>query len=244
MRNYKRNWASSASGSKWRLVAGTYQVKAQARCTTDNSVESGWSQGLSVNISTQPVQKPNLGPSQPSGWADKIVVSNKKNTSLDASLLYSTDLLYVDWAVLNGSTADINMGFSVALYVDGTLKGTFSTGYVKAGNYLQWKDYLIGSLSAGIHTIRIVADSGGVIDESNEEDNEYTKNITVLPAQLGFEWIFDRANGSDLQNLICWHELHEIKGTFTLNNQGNRIINLELTLLSRPTTPMIRRIIS
>ena len=40
-------------------------------------------------------------------------------------------------------------------------------------------DYSIGSLSAGTHTIKVVADSTGAVGESYESDNEYTKTITV-----------------------------------------------------------------
>src|SRR5262249_54512646 len=41
------------------------------------------------------------------------------------------------------------------------------------------ENFSIGSLSAGSHTLRIVADSTGQIPESNEGDNEYTKTIAV-----------------------------------------------------------------
>jgi len=43
-------------------------------------------------------------------------------------------------------------------------------------------NYSIGSLSPGIHTITITADATGVIAESNENDNSYTKTINIQTA--------------------------------------------------------------
>jgi len=47
--------------------------------------------------------------------------------------------------------------------------------------YATFLDYNLGSLSAGTHTLKIKTDSSGVIAESNETDNEFTKTVTVLP---------------------------------------------------------------
>jgi hypothetical protein len=45
------SWGSATQSKSWTL-AGTYTVKARARCATHTSVMSGWSTGLSVTIST------------------------------------------------------------------------------------------------------------------------------------------------------------------------------------------------
>ncbi len=57
---------------------------------------SGWSGVLSVNITSAPVQKPNLAPYQPPGWSDKIVVSKTAGSNTDSSPILTTDTLYVD----------------------------------------------------------------------------------------------------------------------------------------------------
>ena len=60
------SWGSSTSRSYTWSSAGTYQVKAQARCATNTSVVSNWSEALTVTISyTHTVSKPNR-PSGPS----------------------------------------------------------------------------------------------------------------------------------------------------------------------------------
>ena len=126
------------------------------------------------------VQKPNLTPYQPTGWSDKIVVSNITGTNTGTSVLYTTDTLYVDWAVINNGQIATSTRFYSALYIDEVLKQQWYTDPpVDPGYYTTVLDFSIGSLTAGTHTIKIVADSTGVINESNEGDNEYTKKITV-----------------------------------------------------------------
>lgn len=45
-------WSSSTTASKTWFIAGTYTVKAQARCATDTSIVSAWSSGLSVSMTS------------------------------------------------------------------------------------------------------------------------------------------------------------------------------------------------
>jgi hypothetical protein len=49
--NYS-SWSSSTSSSHMWATAGTYQVKAQARCATNNSIVSGWSSAAAIQIYT------------------------------------------------------------------------------------------------------------------------------------------------------------------------------------------------
>ncbi|HEY0078253.1 MAG TPA: M12 family metallo-peptidase [Pyrinomonadaceae bacterium] len=125
----------------------------------------------------------NLTPYQPSGWSDKIVVSNKTGTSTDDGTLRAADTLYVDWAVLNNGTAAVGTTFYTKLFVDGVERSLwFSNPPLNPNFYSFIQDYSIGTLSPGVHTVRIVTDTTGVIPESNEADNEYTKTITVTAA--------------------------------------------------------------
>ena len=124
--------------------------------------------------------KPNLKPYKPGTWSDKIVVSKTTGTTTDSATLRPADTLYVDWAVFNEGTVDINKEFKSKLYVDGVLKATFlSPPPTRSNRFRKKLDYKLGSLAAGTHTLKIVVDATGVIAESNEGDNEYTKTITV-----------------------------------------------------------------
>ncbi|EEF61551.1 NF038122 family metalloprotease [Pedosphaera parvula] len=135
-----------------------------------------------VTFSVSAIAQPNLTPYQPSGWSDKIVVSTVTGTSTDSSPLTTADTLYVDWAVANlGAAAG---SFTTSLYVDGVLKHAWSSASLAGSSYTYFQDYSIGVLTAGSHTIQIVADSAGTVAESNESDNSYTKTITVGASAL------------------------------------------------------------
>ncbi|MGH9364613.1 MAG: CARDB domain-containing protein [Thermoanaerobaculia bacterium] len=134
--------------------------------------------GLAGASQGQPL--PNLTPFQPTGWSDKIVVSKTAGTNSDSSPLVATDTLYVDWALINNGSAATGARFYAELYVDGALRASWFTDPPLNPNFYAYvEDYSIGPLSVGTHTLRIKADSTGVIAESNETDNEFTRTITV-----------------------------------------------------------------
>lgn len=137
-----------------------------------------WTESFRINTSP----KPNLTPYKPSTWSDKIVVSKAIGTNTDSSPLYTTDTLYVDWAVANLGNASISTTFYTRLYVDNVLKQSWYISSMPVNSYSPLTDYSIGTLSAGLHTLKIVTDATGVVAESNEGDNEYTKTITVNSA--------------------------------------------------------------
>lgn len=124
-------------------------------------------------------QLPNLTPFQPTGWSDKIVVSTTTGNNTDSSVINDTDIIYIDWAVLNDGTTDAGQFYS-GLYVDDVLivQGDHSSG-LSANYYSSVIDYSIGTLSPGTHTISVSADNTGLVTESNEADNTYTKTIHV-----------------------------------------------------------------
>ncbi len=168
-----------------------------------------------------PPQTPNLTPYQPSGWTDKIVVSTTTGTTADGGPFYNTDTLYVDWAAINNGFVATSVVSYVALYVDGTHHATWSVNPLAVNHYAYILDYQIGPLSAGTHTIRIVADSSGVVAESNENDNEYTKTITVSTRtgpDLTGQWtsIYQSCKTSS-SGTKC-----KLTGTLTVRNIGNQ----------------------
>src|SRR5665213_1374927 len=130
------------------------------------------------------VGTPNLTPYQPSGWSDKIVVARTTGTTNDSTSLTTADTLYVNWAVINNGTTAVTTTFYTYLYVDGAFKASWSTTSLNANFYTSARDYSIGSLSVGTHTISITTDATGVIAESNENDNSYTKTITISSPSL------------------------------------------------------------
>ena len=213
---------------------------------------------ITFNPQSPVTQKPNLTPYQPQDWSDKIAVTNATgctaNTCEDNSSLFSTDTLYVNWAVLNGSDVPINSRFYVDLYVDGTFVNSWLLDSLGAYYYGYVTDYSIGSLGAGPHFIKIVADSTNAIDESNKGDNEYTKVITVEE---------NISSGPDLAAdyaylirtcKVTWSSIScKISGTVEIDNLGDLDAKPthtevwlydpwsgDVTLLKRISTPKIK----
>jgi hypothetical protein len=151
------------------------------------------SRTLVANVSTSSSSLPNLTPYKPSAWSDRIVVSTVTGTNTDVMYLSPTSTLYVDWAAINNGTAAVTSTFYTQLFVDGVLNHTWYSSFstssplnVNAWVYVQ--DYNLGALSVGTHTLRIVADSGNAIAETNESDNQYTKTIVVGPNRTDFNF--------------------------------------------------------
>ena len=92
------------------------------------------------------------------------------------------DVLYIDYASLNEGTVNINQQFDTYLYVDGENIFNSYSEDLPANYYTYYEDYYLGSLPAGNHTIRLVVDANNTIEESNENDNEYSISITVTNA--------------------------------------------------------------
>ncbi len=177
-RNYYTHAQDFAIGP---LSAGRHTVQVKLDTTQAvaeaNEKDNVYTRSITV---LPPVMKSNLTPYQPTDWSDRIVVSTATGTHADSSTLLASDTLYIDWAGINNGNAATARQFTSRLYVDGTLKQTFNTpAPLDANSYAFIEDYAIGPLSAGRHTIQIRLDTGNTIAEINENDNVYTRSITV-----------------------------------------------------------------
>jgi len=161
------------------LSAGTHTIEifTDATSVIAESNESDNTYTKTITIGNPPL--PNLTPYQPSGWSDKIVVARSTGTTTDSTGLTSADTLYINWAVINNGNAAVTSTFYTYLYVDGVYQYFWTTTSLPAGSYTYINNYSLGSLSAGTHTIEIFTDATGVVAESNESDNTYTKTITI-----------------------------------------------------------------
>jgi hypothetical protein len=114
-----------------------------------------------------------------SGWGDKIVISNVRNTVNDASTITTTDSIFIDYAYINNGTDNITSQFYTYLYIDDVYKN-YSYSSSLLSNYFAFRlDQNYGPLSSGSHTIKIVIDATSVITETNESDNTYSKSKTL-----------------------------------------------------------------
>lgn len=169
---------------------------------------------------------PNLTPYKPSNWSDKIVISKVKATNTDNSNLLSNDILYLDYAIENNGTAVVSSPFYTTLYINGTEKESWSTESLDLTHYSNVKDYYLGTLPSGTHQIKIVTDSKDDIEESNEDDNFYTKSITITPPPTQPTYVTGQAIVDFVghQNLSVANATVEIEGTELItqtDNNGN-----------------------
>jgi hypothetical protein len=137
---------------------------------------------FTVDSAGSPPSGANLTPYKVSGWSDKIVVSKVTGDHIDAASISTSDTLYVDYAVANVGTASTGVGFTNLLYLDGVLIRTGNASALDVNFYTFASDVIITPRTAGTHTLRLKTDSAGVIAETNELDNEYTRTFTVAGA--------------------------------------------------------------
>ncbi len=116
-------------------------------------------------------------------WDSPIVVSTVTGTNTDATAYNATDNLFVDLGVANLGIADAGP-FSVTLRIDGSTITTLTRSTPLGVNEfaLDFQDIAIGTLSNGIHTIELIIDSTGSVDEGlsgGEDNNVFYKVINV-----------------------------------------------------------------
>ena len=161
------SWSSSTSASHSYSGAGTFSVKAQARCSSDHSVVSSWSSTKAVKITSS--KKPDLvvediywrpiDPTEEDSLGLYIKLWNKG--ALDASSFYF--LLQVDGHLLTEGR------------IDGLPSGRRTTLMISEGtDDWSWKHDCDVS-----HTLKAFADAHHEIVESDESNNTLEKSIRV-----------------------------------------------------------------
>jgi subtilase family serine protease len=164
-----------------RLPAGTHtiQIVADATNTIAESNEANNEYSRSFVITGSSLA--DLTPFKPDGWSGKIVVSKKTGTNTDDNAIIETDDVFIDFAVLNSGVA-VLIRFYACLYLDGAPMDSSYTEPALLTNYYSYlEDVSIGKLPPGTYTIRVLVDATGVIHESNEDNNDFSKTFTVSP---------------------------------------------------------------
>jgi subtilase family serine protease len=122
----------------------------------------------------------NVTPYTPVGWDDCIVISTVPGTNSAASTIYENQILYLDGALTNDGTCDISDSVFIRVYVDDELKANYYCLGLGFEYYVSITDINLGTVSAGSHNFRITGDEKGYIHETNENDNEIIRTITIL----------------------------------------------------------------
>ena len=177
--NGRGDSGTAAGATSWSI--SSISLQSGANIITVTARDAAGNMGTDMITVTYTVPDlPNLALYQPTGWSDKLVFSTVSGTQTDSPVIYDDQDIFVSWAVVNQSQADITSAFYHRLLVDGVQQMSWLTESLPADYYAWIADHPLGKLAAGTHAVEIVADSTMAISESNESDNSYTKTITVL----------------------------------------------------------------
>ncbi len=182
------NWSSSTTASHSWSSAGTYSVKAQARCTTHTSVVSNWSSFKSVSISSETISTPSMptGPSSGNVGTSYSYTTGGASSSLGHSVQYRFDWGDGNYSNWSSSTSASHSWSSAGTYsVKAQARCATHTGVVSGWSSYravtiagQWSPVLVGTYNTpgsafGVFvsgSYAYVADRGAglqVIDVSN-----------------------------------------------------------------------------
>jgi len=120
---------------------------------------------------------PNLVFYTPTGWDYPIVPSDVRNTHTVGPDLNDQDTTFFDFAVANNGSSTAKPRFYTYLYWDGHVFAGFYTESLPAGYYTYYNDFP-WMMPGGAHTIMGFTDSTGVIAESLETDNRWSRSYT------------------------------------------------------------------
>ena len=139
---------------------------------------------ISFDVELTNAAQADLNPYQPSGWPDKMVMSKKAGTHKNNSTFLTSDTIYVDCAIVNDTAVAVTNPFWLSLYVDENPVWNWSANPLSGNAHEEWRDLSLGELSAGEHQIKFVVDTLDSVAETSENDNTYTKTITVKETGL------------------------------------------------------------
>lgn len=176
--------SKTISASDWTTAKATignattyYWAVGQVVGTTSGNIFAARTSWRSFSVVTL---APNLTPSIPTGWSGNIVIAKTTGATSDGADFTAADTLYASWGIKNIGNASAGPNFYNTLYLDdNVVEAAFFNSTVADGTTISKQDISLGKLSAGSHTIKIKADSGLSITESDETDNEYSRTITV-----------------------------------------------------------------
>jgi len=167
------------------LTAGIHTIKLWVDYDgyVDESNEANNYYERTITVLSPP--QPDLIPYQPTNWNDKIPVSTITHSWSDdvrseTGPYFNDQMLYIDCSCLNAGNKSAG-SFKIMIEISGDGGGTFTRSHwsLSAGAHTELTDISIGSLSEGIHLIKIWMDSDNEVDESDETNNFYQRTLVV-----------------------------------------------------------------
>lgn len=126
--------------------------------------------------------RPNITFFRAQGWGGAVVINQTPGSLSDAVSLVESAPIYVNFGITNKGVTPVTTTFQTQIFVDANPVPVASipTSSLATNGVFTQQNINIGTLPAGQHTIRVVTDATGVVNESNETDNEVVRQITVL----------------------------------------------------------------
>jgi len=154
-----------------RLTGNTsysYTVKAYRGSIESNSSNTATASTLAC--------QPDLVPYPRSGRQDPVIVSSVTGTTTNDTI-YAGQPVYMDWGFKNIGNGNINANYYVDLYIDSQRYVHYPFTSLCAGCTMGFDDWGEGWYIPGWHTVKLVVDPENTIAESNESNNEWSKQF-------------------------------------------------------------------
>lgn len=129
--------------------------------------------------------KPDLQMARLQDWTDSLVLSTIKGNYND-SLLFTEDQIYTNFSFTNAGKKK-SASTNGQLYLNGQLVTSFPIKALDPQQSFTFKDIVLPELNAldfGYHTLKLVLDPSGTVEEADETNNEYIKNFLIKPSAL------------------------------------------------------------
>lgn len=155
-------------------------VTANPPATPDPSVTQIGSEPIQ-SFSDTPLDV-SLQPTALEGWESSLIVSSTPNATV-SSPIDDDGLIYVSWAITNKGSDSANSPFSIDLLLDGTPVERWGSKGLFVDEVQSIRDWSVlpsrSRLTPGPHSLTLVVDPTGYVQNSNSETNSVTTT---------FEW--------------------------------------------------------
>lgn len=123
--------------------------------------------------------KPNLLFAAPAGWESAAMLTDAQDSVVGASTFKIGETYYLRFGVANDSNVAIANSFVIRVFIDDAVAATYSLNSFGADSSTDYT-LKLGSFDAGTHQVFISIDAGAAIEESNENDNEFTLTFKAV----------------------------------------------------------------
>ena len=242
-----------------RLRPGTHTLKMVVDSTdlipetdeSDNEFEAEFTWSPSAQDFPTPTPIPNrlpdLVPFAPEGWGAPLIATSYAGDTVDGPL--STDVpSYVRAAIRNQGLSSTPEDVWIYLYLDGLLvdrrmfEGFLADTSVAS---IEWERlFEIVNVSAGVHTLKVVVDPNDLVEESDEANNSFEKQLTwgtgPVPSRplMAADALPPQTGPLTLPNLVPgWR--YGWDGPIIVSHQQGTFLNSPLTVDMRPLIDVV-----